>query len=321
MSGDLKRGHDERKNSGEENNSGEQNVSKQPEEEGKGEKDSAKVAGTYAYPLELAEPACRATSIWPALTGLGNLIIQVEENSRCRKSLHTGYHIVRGEGNMRIYFTATGIPVEEPMTMRGVLVRKNELYRALCVERICEMHEAEADPEARNQVLQAGAGQKGCWQFGEKGPRRSIGFEVGMSSRLGSLQGSINLRIMCNDACITSKRTEQQPEASREMMLVLTIESTRHHIILARRSMDIWCKSRIVIKDLVKPYRLLNKRPEARQNKRQRRPNQDMGARVRLMVREARRRGNTLAELHYLVTSAYKGMIAVDSTSSQPVSQ
>ena len=74
---------------------------------------------------------------------------------------------------MRIYFTATGIPVEEPMTMRGVLVRKNELYRALCVERICEMHEAETDPEARNQVLQAGAGQKGCWQFGEKGPRRS----------------------------------------------------------------------------------------------------------------------------------------------------
>ena len=117
-------------------------------------------------------------------------MVQVGEDKQCRRSLHTGYHVVRSEGILRIYFTASDMPVQEDVIMRGVLVRKNKLYRELCVERICDKHEAESDLEASNQVLQSGNRHLANWQFGKKGPRRSVEFEVVTTCRSGRLQGA-----------------------------------------------------------------------------------------------------------------------------------
>ena len=262
------------------------------------------------------EPLCRATSRWPAVSNYGDLLIQVEENKKCRRSLNTGYHVVRSEGTLRIYFTVAGMPVQDDMIMRGVLVRKNKLYRGLCVERVCEKHEAEMDQDNISQVLQGGNEHLGNWQFGKTGPRRSVEFKVGTTCMLGKLQGNISLRIMCNDACITSNRTEQQPEASREMLIILTVESRKHDVILARRSIDVWSKSRIVTRDLAKPSRLLSKgpdmkryRPQTQALAQQARPNNVMNKRIQQVIKEAKRVGISLFELCFLVTSEYEGVV------------
>ncbi len=58
------------------------------------------------------------------------------------------------------------------------------------------------------------------------GERSSLCFMVGMAKPDGSLEATIGLKSMCNDSCSTcSDPTFKQTESSRDLLMVLTLES------------------------------------------------------------------------------------------------
>jgi len=199
----------------------------------------------------------------------GQFQYKVMENQLCKYSKYTGWHLQRSTGMMKIKLSFRSILAQGPMLVRALLVRKDETYRHFGVDRICENHMKEVELESRHHVLQAAPGLEGMWQFGSGGPRHSLCFFVGIPHpETGNLEETIGLKCICNDSCSTcDDRTFKQTESSRDLLLVLTLESVEFGIILARRSFGVWPKAVVRPKDLNKPERRKPKGGAAKLNK------------------------------------------------------
>ena len=184
----------------------------------------------------------------------GQFQYKVMENQLCKYSKYTGWHLQRSTGMMKIKLSFKSLRVRGPMMVRALMVRKDETYRHFGVDRICENHRKESSWESREHVLQAAPGLEGMWRYGASGPRRSICFMVGSPHpETGDLEETIGLKCICNDSCSTcDDQTFKQTESSRDLLLVLTLESLEYGIILARRNFGVWPKAVVRPKDLNK---------------------------------------------------------------------
>ena len=87
-------------------------------------------------------------------------------------------------------------------------------------------------------------------------------------SETGDLEETIGLKCICNDSCSTcDDQTFKQTESSRDLLLVLTLESLDYGIILARRHFGVWPKAVVRPKDLNKTERRKPKGGAAKLNK------------------------------------------------------
>ena len=149
-----------------------------------------------------------------------------------------------------------GLVSQGGLRVRALLVRKEETYRHYGVDRICENHRNEVALATQEHVLQATPGLEGAWHFDDSGPRKSLCFNIGPTDETGCLETLIGLKSVCNDSCLTcSDPSFRQTESSRDLLLVLTLESCRHDTILARRTLTVWPKAVVRPKDLNKPER------------------------------------------------------------------
>jgi len=199
----------------------------------------------------------------------GPFTLKVIENQLCKFSKYTGWHLQRSTGMMKMRVACRGLRTRGPVVVRAVLVRKNETYRHFGVDRVCDHHRKEVSWETREHVLQAAPGMEGLWQFGDRGPRRSLVFLVGAPHpETGDLEATIGVKSVCNDSCSTCEdATFKQTESSRDLLLVLTLESLEFGVVLARRSFGVWPKAVVRPKDLNKPERRKPKGGAAKLNK------------------------------------------------------
>jgi hypothetical protein len=203
------------------------------------------------------------------VSDFGQFQYKIMENQLCKYSKFTGWHLQRSTGMMKIKLSFRGLRIKGPMLVRALLVRKDETYRHFGVDRVCENHQKEVPWEGREQVLQAAPGLEGMWQYGGGGPRRSLCFMVGSPHpETGALEETIGLKCICNDSCSTcDDQTFKQTESSRDLLLVLTLESVDYRMILARRSIGVWPKAVVRPKELNKPERRKPKGGAAKLNK------------------------------------------------------
>jgi len=199
----------------------------------------------------------------------GPFTLKVIENQLCKFSKYTGWHLQRSTGMMKMRLTFRGLRTRGPVVVRALLVRKDETYRHFGVDRVCDHHRKEVAWEAREHVLQAAPGMEGLWQYGDRGPRRSLVFLVGAPHpETGDLEATIGVKSVCNDSCSTCEDvTFKQTESSRDLLLVLTLESLEFGVVLARRSFGVWPKAVVRPKDLNKPERRKPKGGAAKLNK------------------------------------------------------
>ena len=120
--------------------------------------------------------------------------------------------------------------------------------------------------------------QEGKWKYGTKGPRSSICFNIGNPNQtIGYLEETITIKCICNDSCNTC---EDQPfkntGCSRDLLLVLTIETIEYGIILARKSFGVWPKASVSPRELDKPERRKPKGGAAQLNKREEKLEREM---------------------------------------------
>jgi len=198
----------------------------------------------------------------------GNFLYKIQENQLCKFSKYTGWHLQRATGMMKIKLNFSNIKLRGPLMVRAVLVRKDVTYRHFGVDRICENHRKEVSLDTKEHVLQAAPGLEGMWFFGETGPRKSVCFNIGTPDANGFVEETIGLKCICNDSCSTCDDVSfKQTESSRDLLLVLTLESKEFGMILSRRSIGIWPKAVVRPKDLNKPERRKPKGGAAKLNK------------------------------------------------------
>merc|ERR1712168_1279232 len=108
----------------------------------------------------------------------------------------------------------------------------------------------------------------GMWYFDKNGQRNSLCFRLGKPDITGHLEATIGLKVMCNDSRSTCDDPTFKPtESSRDLLLLLTLETTEFGVILSRRSITIWPKAVVRPKDLNKPERRKPKGGAAKLNK------------------------------------------------------
>jgi hypothetical protein len=72
----------------------------------------------------------------------------------------------------------------------------------------------------------------------------------------GTLEDTIGLRSICADTCYTCDDNQfKQTESSRDLWLILTLESVKQQTILARRKISFWPKATITPRELNKQER------------------------------------------------------------------
>ena len=230
---------------------------------------SRAVAETLKLAKQHFEKSSQGVATHLNISEFGQFQYKVMENQLCKYSKYTGWHLQRSTGMMKIKLSFKSLKVRGPMMVRALMVRKDETYRHFGVDRICENHRKEASWESREHVLQAAPGLEGMWRFGASGPRRSLCFMVGSPHpETGDLEETIGLKCICNDSCSTcDDQTFKQTESSRDLLLVLTLESLEYGIILARRHFGVWPKAVVRPKDLNKLERRKPKGGAAKLNK------------------------------------------------------
>jgi len=214
------------------------------------------------------EKSSNAVATHLNITDFGQFVYKIQENQLCKYSKYTGWHLQRATGMMKIKLTFRNIKLKGPLMVRAILVRKDVTYRHFGVDRICENHRKEVSLDTKLHVLQAAPGLEGMWYFGETGPRKSVCFNIGAPDINGFVEETIGLKCICNDSCSTcDDQSFKQTESSRDLLLVLTLESKDFGMILARRSIIIWPKAVVRPKDLNKPERRKPKGGAAKLNK------------------------------------------------------
>jgi len=207
--------------------------------------------------LRTLEKSSRAVSRHLSVENTGNFTYKIFENQFCKYSTFTGWHLQRSCGMMKINVKFQKLNMlYGSLIVRAVLVRKEDTYRHFGVDVICENHKRDVGVESTDHVLHPASGMETSSYFDSNGERSSLCFMVGMAKPDGSLEATIGLKSMCNDSCSTcSDPTFKQTESSRDLLMVLTLESPDRNVILARRSIVIWPKAIVRPKDLNKPER------------------------------------------------------------------
>ena len=207
--------------------------------------------------LRTLEKSSKAVSRHLSVENTGNFTYKIFENQFCKYSTFTGWHLQRSCGMMKINVKFQKLNMlYGSLIVRAVLVRKEDTYRHFGVDVICENHKRDIGVESTDHVLHPASGMETSSYFDSNGERSSLCFMVGMAKPDGSLEATIGLKSMCNDSCSTcSDPTFKQTESSRDLLMVLTLESPDRNVILARRSIVIWPKAIVRPKDLNKPER------------------------------------------------------------------
>ena len=220
---------------------------------------------------ESFEKSSQAVSTHLNIKDFGNFRYKIFENQLCKYSKYTGWHLQRSSGMMKIKLDFEKLKFgQDSLIVRALLVRKDETYRHYGVDRICENHRNEVGIGSRDHVLHPAGALDGEWYFDKNGQRNSLCFKLGKPDISGHLQSTIGLKIMCNDSCSTCDDPTFKPtESSRDLLLLLTLETTEFGIILSRRSIIIWPKAVVRPKDLNKPERRKPKGGAAKLNKKE----------------------------------------------------
>ena len=218
---------------------------------------------------ESFEKSSQAVSTHLNIKDFGNFRYKIFENQLCKYSKYTGWHLQRSSGMMKIKLDFEKLKFgQDSLIVRALLVRKDETYRHYGVDRICENHRNEVGIGSRDHVLHPAGWLDGTWYFDKNGQRNSLCFKLGQPDISGHLESTIGLKIMCNDSCSTCDDPTFKPtESSRDLLLLLTLETTEFGIILSRRSIIIWPKAVVRPKDLNKPERRKPKGGAAKLNK------------------------------------------------------
>ena len=218
---------------------------------------------------ESFEKSSQAVSTHLNIKDFGNFRYKIFENQLCKYSKYTGWHLQRSSGMMKIKLDFEKLKFgKDSLIVRALLVRKDETYRHYGVDRICENHRNEVGIGSRDHVLHPAGWLDGTWYFDKNGQRNSLCFKLGQPDISGHLESTIGLKIMCNDSCSTCDDPTFKPtESSRDLLLLLTLETTEFGIILSRRSIIIWPKAVVRPKDLNKPERRKPKGGAAKLNK------------------------------------------------------
>ena len=203
-----------------------------------------------------------ATSLDPNTFEFGNLSYHVLETKYVRKSTATGFHIQRLNGNMNIMLTAPLSNFEPcsnigPLYIRAMLVRKHEEYKHDVINTVCTNHTYQTDPQLIEHVMQSYGEKKDYW-YDNQGTRKSICFWIAPHEN-EMCSKNINLKFICSSTCQITKDLDACPERSREMYILLTLESASSNEIIARRKIDIWVKAAICLRDLNKLTRMESK--------------------------------------------------------------
>ena len=217
---------------------------------------------------KITEKASWAVSTYLNLNEFGELSFHIQEDRFCKYSKHTGWHLQRGTGTMKIKIYLKNIKSTSPLFIRAVLVRKDASYRHFIIDQVCEKHRKKGYQDKNEHVLQAGPGQEGIWQFGWTGPRKSVCFDIGKPNADGFIQETVGLMCLCNDSCLTSSdEAFIKTERSRDQLLILTLETKETGMILARRNIPIWPKAIVRTVDLKRTERRKPKGGAALKNK------------------------------------------------------
>ena len=218
---------------------------------------------------ESFEKSSQAVATHLNIKDFGNFRYKIFENQLCKYSKYTGWHLQRSSGMMKIKLDFDKLKFgQDSLIVRALLVRKDETYRHYGVDRICENHRNEVGIGSRDHVLHPAGWMDGMWYFDKNGQRNSLCFKLGQPDISGHLESTIGLKIMCNDSCSTCDDPTFKPtESSRDLLLLLTLETTEFGIILSRRSIVIWPKAVVRPKDLNKPERRKPKGGAAKLNK------------------------------------------------------
>ena len=220
---------------------------------------------------ESFEKSSQAVSTHLNIKDFGNFRYKIFENQLCKYSKYTGWHLQRSSGMMKIKLDFEKLKFgQDSLIVRALLVRKDETYRHYGVDRICENHRNEVGIGSRDHVLHPAGWLDGTWYFDKNGQRNSLCFKLGQPDISGHLESTIGLKIMCNDSCSTCDDPTFKPtESSRDLLLLLTLETTELGRILSRRSILIWPKAVVRPKDLNKPERRKPKGGAAKLNKKE----------------------------------------------------
>ena len=201
----------------------------------------------------LIETSTQAVAVHLNLEDFGEFKYKVQSTRFCQYSPYTGWHLKRNEVmNIKII---NSLKLSDPVIVRAILIRRNPVYRMYTVDQVCEKHrEKMCSPADRVHVLQAAPGSPD-WYYDDEGPRKSLCFEIGIPNS-GFLATTIGLKCVCNDTCVTTMDPSfTATEASRDLMLVLTLESKTFKMVVARRSLMVWPKAAICDRDMRKLQR------------------------------------------------------------------
>ena len=196
-----------------------------------------------------------ATSLKAKLFDFGNLNFKIIENKHVRKGLATGIHVVRQAGNMEISVTTKAPIQDDQFCVRATLVRKHVQYQHHAIDQICAKHIHCTIPELQDHMLQTNTSPEYCY-YDDTNPRKSICFNLYPENKESNGSYIISLKFICSSTCSVTKNQIYMPERGREMYLVLTLENEYTNQVVARRSITVWPKAAMSLRDLNKLTRM-----------------------------------------------------------------
>ena len=196
-----------------------------------------------------------ATSLKAKLFDFGNLNFKIIENKHVRKSLATGFHVVRQAGNMEISVTTKAPTQDNQFCVRATLIRKHVEFQRHAIDQICAKHIHCTIPELQEHMLQTNTSPEYCY-YDDTNPRKSICFKLYPENEESNGSHTISLKFICSSTCSVTKDQLYMPERGREMYLVLTLENEYTNQVVARRSITVWPKAAINLRDLNKLTRM-----------------------------------------------------------------
>ena len=211
---------------------------------------------------EYTETIDTATSLHPKTFEFGDLNIIIQETPHVKKSTATGYHVVRGCGNMEMSVSTTQPLSNNKYYIRTTLIRKHEDQRHNIINMVCKKHIKCTDPELKDHVLQTKSAP-GTYYYDDEGLRKSICFHVSNTQDDINIPTVISVKFICASTCNLTKGQFSVVERGREMYLIVTLECKETNSIVARRKIDIWPKAAISLRDMCKLTRLSQKGAKA----------------------------------------------------------
>lgn len=233
---------------------------------------------------------------------LGNLKCTLTPTNTCARSPHTGYHLEREKGRMRLKVTCETTTTNRKLKIRAVLLRAHKKYRHIVVDKVCHKHVGNCPNGTEDQVLSPAEMGEGI-AFGDcKDTRKSVTWTV-QTDHEGLMQKNICLLCRCMDTCSISEDLGPDPaEASRDLLLVLTIEDIQANQVIARESLKFWPKAKLANRELNKEVRRLYKgapRPHLYTNK------QKVKSSLGHAIRMAKHHNMEMAEFNLLVGTTW----------------